>query len=144
MRGGLSLRPRRLLARRKAGTGLASSHSQSIALVSIDDRHARSRLTVAGVTPSARLPYIPEVRGADLPSGGVPVLVPDLKGEAPRQVQERVMREREAACPMVDEKGRRQVTFKRGVGGGGVNVITLPYLAWPERMAQKNASEGRA
>lgn len=81
------------------------------------------------------MPYIPDIRGADLPSGGVRVSPPDLRGIAPMEVQKRVQAER-AATPAMrrDAQGRPQIAVSRGFGGGGVNVITLPKFSALERM----------
>nr|WP_320142425.1 hypothetical protein [uncultured Cohaesibacter sp.] len=75
-------------------------------------------------------------RSAQLLSGGVPLMGPTLRAEAPKRVQERVRREREAAAVERDEKGRVQLCYTRMQcgNGGGVNRVTLPRFVALERI----------
>ena len=88
---------------------------------------------------------IPDKRGANLPSGGVPVMVPDLVGVAPVAIRARVEAERAGALAgQRDGQGRPQVCFMRASArnGGGLNRVTLPRFLAVERMAAKEKGEG--
>lgn len=77
---------------------------------------------------------------AELPSGGLPLMPPDLAGVAPDHVQARVQKEREQkGLPVLDEKGRRRVSVLRA--GFGWNVITLPALAGLDAVEAKERAE---
>ena len=80
---------------------------------------------------------------AELPSGGVPLLPPDLIGVAPDHVRARVQAERERrGLPVLDEQGRRRVSVLRA--GFGWNVITLPALAALDAVEAKERAESKA
>ena len=67
-----------------------------------------------------------------LQSGGVPLTGPMLNAVAPKNVQERVKRDRaQTARRGFDDKGRVQLNFTRMQcgNGGGFNRVTLPRFA---------------
>ena len=78
---------------------------------------------------------------AQMPSGGVRALVPDLEGVAPSKVRARVRAERDAdLLGPRDGQGRPQAAYPTG-DGNHENVVTLPRFASIDRMTLKNAHE---
>ena len=82
------------------------------------------------------------MRGGELPSGGVPILPPQLNPNVPAHIRARVMAERQQQpAQHYDAHGRPQRAYIQKNGFGEItNTVTLPRFEFLERGKAKEGA----